>query len=110
MKKKLLKKIEETNKYIEQANKDEVWAIDCESTWESCYIYEPIVYNDRFIYIKYKDVHEKESFKSRFNVNNEDQIEGLLYNLGQIKKEIKKGYRNEGKELVLNAKETATIN
>lgn len=100
-KKKFGKKIKEVNKYIKQANKDDIWAIEVDSTWESVYEFDNVWIEKDKLKCKYTEIYNKNKEKvEEINLKQDEMndFEETKYLLSWIKKCIKKGYKEEGKK------------
>jgi hypothetical protein len=102
---KFKKKVDEVNKYIEQAKKDDIWAIEPDSTWESPYIFEPVKLTKTQLVVTYwEDLYKKKkktvdkvSFAQ--DKDNYPEFGDTKHMLSWIKRAIKKGYKEEGKSI-----------
>lgn len=92
----LINRIEQTNQMITQCNKDEVWAVETDSTWESPYTFNPIKINKKSITVSYEE-HSGQGYKS----DTWFDIDDIRYTISWIRRCIKKGYREEGKKFEL---------
>jgi hypothetical protein len=94
-------RVKKVNGYIAQAKKDDISAVEPDSTWESVYDFEPIEIKGNFIYFKWAEPYARSSKdknqKERYNLNNEDHLEDVKYMFNWVTRAIKKGYREEGK-------------
>ena len=99
----LQRRIDKANAAIAQAAKDDVWAVETDSTWENEIVHHPIEVKGDWITFKYEDKSEfnrkKAEKKERYKWNSVDGMhdEDISYMLSWIVKTIKKGYREEGK-------------
>lgn len=99
----LSKRIDEVNTLIEYAKEHKIHAIECESTWESIYVFDKIEVKNQFVKISYVEPCERnKQTKERFNVNDWGSLDELKYTLSWIKKCINKGVREDAKQLKLN--------
>lgn len=89
----LIRRIKETNRMITQCNKDEVWAVETDSTWESTYTFNPIRINKYSISVSYEE-HSGQGHKQETWFD----IDDIRYAISWIRRCIKKGYREEGKK------------
>ncbi len=91
-------RVKKLNAYIDRANKDDVLAIEPDSTWEEPYEFKPIQIKGNFIYFEWTEPYKKnKKNKERFNLNNEDHEDDIKYQLNWVLKALKKGYKEDGK-------------
>lgn len=93
-------RVKKLNGYIAQAKKDDVSAVEPDSTWESVYDFEPIEIKGKFIYFQWKEPYARsakdKNKKERYNLNDEMHDEDIKYMLNWVLRAIKKGYKEEG--------------
>lgn len=91
-------RINKLNKYIERANKADIYAVEPDSTWEEAYKFKPITIKGNFLYIEYDAPYSSTSKKNkeRFNLNSEDALEDAKWQLNWVLRALKKGYKEEG--------------
>lgn len=96
--KKFQKQVNLVNSWIEQANKDDILAIEPDSTWESPYEFEPLELTPKKLIVKYKEDYVKPKKEDiLFSRDVKNDFEDIKYIFSWIKRAIKKGYREEGK-------------
>lgn len=96
--KKFKKEVEEVNKYIAKSNKDEIYAIEPDSTWESPYQFDLVEITPRKLIVKYTEDYTKPKKEEiLFSKDADMDFEETKYMFSWIKKAIKKGYKEEGK-------------
>jgi hypothetical protein len=103
--KNLAKKVAEIQTLIEQAIKDGIDGIECDSTWESVYTFRKIVllrtklkvYYEEWDGIKHKEEVDVTDLRSDARLDYED----TKYMLSWIKRCIKKGYKQAKEEVEL---------
>ena len=93
----MAKKVQTVNKYIAKHRKDDIYAIEPDSTWEEPYEFSPIVVKGKFIYFQWAEPYKKgKKQKERYNINDEMHEDDIKYMFNWVIKAIKKGYREEG--------------
>lgn len=102
--KKFKKKIELAQKQIDQAKKDEISAIETDSTWESIYDFESIELKGNRLIVKYTEPYNTGRDKDKVDVvdlktDERYDFEEARYMFQWIAKTIKKGYKSEGKQI-----------
>jgi|SaaInlStandDraft_4_1057021.scaffolds.fasta_scaffold95439_2 hypothetical protein len=98
--KSLKKKMDLANKYIKKSQKDNISAIETDSTWEEVYDFELITLKGNFIFFSYKEPYNSKKLKKeRFSWKREDMTEDIKYMFQWVIKTIKKGYRSEGQKI-----------
>lgn len=102
--KKFQKKVDEVNKYIAQHKKDDIVAVEPDSTWESVYEFEPVKLTKTQLVVTYKEPlgnppNKKTVDKISFAQDAQMEFEDTKHMLSWIKRAIKKGYKQEGKKL-----------
>lgn len=102
--KKFGKKVEEINKLIDQAKKDDIIAIETDSTVESEYQFDKVELTKTMLKVYYKEgiPCKKKIEKISLAKDKENDFDETKYMFSWIKKCIKKGYREEGKEINMN--------
>ena len=94
--------IDRANAWIGMAQKHEIYGVETESTWESVYDYDLVEVKGKYVYVVRRDPYKTEGeVKSRYNTNNQVHLDDLKYDLRAIAREIKKGFRKEGKRDLL---------
>lgn len=93
-KKQIENKVLQLNKHIEKANRDDILAIEPDSTWESTYKFQPVLIKGNWIHIEYTD-ESKRRTKDKYKIDDPD----ANWNLNWILRSLKKGYKAEGKTL-----------
>jgi hypothetical protein len=89
--------VAKVNKYIAKHKKDDIYALEPDSTWEEMYEFDPVVIKGQFLYIIYNEVSKRgKKVKDRYNLNNEDSLGDAKWNLNWIVRSIKRGYKSEG--------------
>lgn len=96
--KKFGKKVAEINELIEKAKKDDILAIETDSTWESIYEFDKVVLTKTQLQVYYKDGNKKKVDKISLAKDKEMDYEEVKYIFSWIKKTIKKGYREDAKQ------------
>jgi hypothetical protein len=99
--KKFGKNIEEINKLIKQAKKNDIRAIETDSTWESEYKFDKVVLTKTQVQVHYTEYAEtkpkKKVDKISLAKDKEMNFEEVKHIFSWIKKTIKKGYREDAK-------------
>ena len=86
------KYIDKVNKEIARSNRDEVQAVEPDSTWESVYEFKPIRLQGKNVIFQYKDVYENKVEKDKFNYTIDDNGD-LAWQFKWVLRAIKKGYK-----------------
>lgn len=89
--------VKKLNNYITRANKDDVFAVEPDSTWETAYEFKPITIKGNFLHIEWTEPYGKKKDKERFNLNNDDGLSDGKWQLNWVLRALKKGYKEEGK-------------
>ena len=96
-------RINQINSKIEEINTKDINPVECNSTWESVYKFDPITYNDKFIWFKYWLIYEGKVGNDRITLThpmaNEDLRALLTWINGCIRKGITEHLRAENKRL-----------
>jgi hypothetical protein len=87
--------VDKVNKEIAKANRDGVYAVEPDSTWESVYEFKPIRLQGKYVIFEYDDVYAvgNKRQKDRFNWTNEMNEDDLKWQFRWVQRAIKKGYR-----------------
>jgi len=98
--KSLFNKVELTNKWIKEISKEDLFAIEPDSTWESSYDFKEIKHPNNFMTIEYTEFGgAKDKHKERFSLKNEQGLEDAMWHLSWIIRSIKKGFREAGQKV-----------
>jgi hypothetical protein len=104
--KKFQKQVDEVNEIIEKAKKDEVYAIETDSTWESVYEFEKVEISKNTLKVYYtEDYKRKKVDKINLTKDSEMNFDETRYMFSWIKKTIKKGYTADRKAKAKEEKE-----
>lgn len=98
--KKFGKQVEEINTIIDQAKKDDIWAVETDSTWESKYKFENVELTKTQLKVYYEEYDGKSKNKVdtiSLAKDSEMDFDEVKYMFSWIKKTIKKGYKEDGK-------------
>lgn len=90
------KAIDNTNALIQQALTDGVEAVEPYSTWQSVYVFNPVILMNTVLKISYKEYNgrgwENKSDRIGLAQDKVNNFEDAKYTLSWIRKAIKKGY------------------
>lgn len=90
------KQIDTVNKYISKARKDDIPAVEPDSTWETAYEFEPVKIVRKSVLIQWKEVYGGKRGKELINYTNDMTVDDLKWQLRWVIRAIKKGYKEEG--------------
>ena len=91
------KYIDNVNKYIAKARKDDIPAVEPDSTWETAYEFEPVTISRKSVVFKWSEVYGGKKDKEIINYTDEMKTDDLKWQFHWVIRSIKKGYKEEGK-------------
>ena len=88
------KLIDKVNRYIAKSNKDDVLAVEPDSTWESAYEFKPVKMSGKNVVFEYTEPYGNKKNRERFNYENDE--DDLKWQFRWVIRAIKKGYKTDG--------------
>lgn len=88
-------RIKKLNKLIDKAKKDDIWAIDPDSTMEFVYEFKPIETKGKYLYFVYTEPFRNDKLnRDRFDMTDYGQLLDIEENFKWVERAIKKGYKD----------------
>lgn len=88
--------VDKVNKYISKARRDDIYAVEPDSTWESVYEFEPVRIVRKSVVFKWSEVYGNKRETEKINYEDEMREDDLKWQFRWVIRAIKKGYREEG--------------
>lgn len=100
----IAKKVATVNKYIKKHLKDDIYALEPDSTWESAYEFKPVEVKGKYVYFQWVEPmggngSKTKKFKERYNITNEMHEDDIKHMLSWVVRSIKRGYKSEGESV-----------
>lgn len=92
----LKKQIDLLNAQIDDMKDKEIYAIEPDSTWESCYEFKSISFNEKFIWIRYHELYSKKPINTvRITLSDYMAEEDTREAFSWVRRAIKKGIKEQ---------------